>query len=226
MSILVGGKNFKTKTSLLNYCKYALNNAELNKELTGEWNDVMRDVLSRHEDFTEKTLGGVFEIRVRQCFMNARNRQFYIIREDGSDTDFSYRKCVSPTSKSTEIKATLRAAIRYQVESYKTEYFLDHADSLGYIRCPETNLKVKKAEAHIDHYPLQFDEIVKIWVDKNDVESSQIKLVSNGDNSAEWDMEDKELLQSFIDIHQKYATYRVVLNKVNMQRGKSKRYSF
>ena len=35
--IKAGGKNFKTKSSLTNYCKFVLNNAEVNSILRGEW---------------------------------------------------------------------------------------------------------------------------------------------------------------------------------------------
>lgn len=135
-------------------------------------------------------------------------------------------KAITPKKKSSYVKETLRAAIKDQVMEWKDNYFMENADRLGYVICPETKLKVKKKNSHIDHYPKQFDEIVKEWIDMHELSSEEIVLVSNGDNSTAWDMEDKSLLESFINYHKEQATYRIVLDKVNLQRGKSKAYKF
>jgi len=224
--IEVADKKFKTKTTLTAYCKHVLNNAKLNTLLEGEWFDVIDGVLRMHESYAEKTGGEGYSIGVRKCFINGRNRQFYILRADGSDTDFSYLKAMTAKSKTGYIKETLRAAIVEQTIDWKNNYFDEYADRLGYVICPETNLKVKKKDSHIDHYPKQFDEIIKEWVDLYDVKSDEIVLKSNGDNSTAWEMEDQELLKTFIEFHKEQAEYRIVLNKVNLQRKKSKAYAF
>lgn len=224
--ITAGGKNFKNKTTLTAYCKFVLNNQEKDTLLDGEWQDVMSDVLRMHKDFEGKTKGKPFQIGVRACFINPRNRQFYVLREDGTDTDFSYIKAITTRSKLSYVKETLRASIKEQTTSYKENYFKENADSKGYVVCPETNLKIKKKESHIDHFPVQFDTIVKDWTKMRGVKSEEIVLVRPPANSTVWEMEDKELLQSFIDYHKSVAKYRVVLNKVNLQRGKAERAKF
>lgn len=224
--IEVAGKQFKTKTTLTNYCKFVLNNAELGLPLTGDWFDVIDGILRMHESYSEKTKGPGYSIGVRKCPINPRNRQFFILRADGTDTDFSYMKAITPKKKSSYVKETLRAAIKDQVMEWKDNYFRENADRLGYVICPETKLKVKKKNSHIDHYPKQFDEIVKEWIDMYKLNSEEIVLLSNGDNSTAWDMEDKSLLESFIRYHKEQATYRIVLDKVNLQRSKSKSYKF
>jgi len=225
--ITVGGKNFKTKQTLTNYCKFVLNNADLDSLLQGEWESVMNDVLNMHQDFHGKTKGQPFKIGVRACQINPMNRQFFILREDGTDTDFSYYKCISGKSKESRIKETLRACIKYQSDGYKEQYFFENADRQGYVACAETGLKIRKRDSHIDHFPVQFDEIVKEWVDINNLRSEDIVLVKpSKDNSTFWPFEDQELLQSFLDYHQKVATYRIVLNKVNLQRKRPKKFNF
>ena len=227
MTIIAGGKVFKNKTTLTNYCKYVLNNAKLNATLEGDWEAVISDVLRMHESFHEKTKGQDFKIGVRSCMINPRNRQFFILREDGSNTDFSYNKAITARKKEGYIKDILRAAIKDQTVSFKEDYFVNNADSRGYVICAETGLKIKKKDAHIDHYPMQFDEIVKEWVNMNGISSEDITLSRpKGDNNTVWDMKDDKLLSSFIDFHKSIATYRIVLNKVNLQRGKSERFSF
>lgn len=226
MTVQAGGKTFKTKTTLKDYCKFVLNNSELNVMLSGEWKNVLFDVLRMHEDFHDKTKGQGFQIGVRVCPINPRNRQFYILRDDGTDTDFSYYKAISSKSKESYIKETLRVAIKDQTVEFKNDYFSRNQDSRGYVVCPETGLKMKKKDSHLNHYPKQFDEIVKEWVNINGLSSEDIVLVPPPDNGTAWFMEDEVLLKSFQDYHQQQAQYRVVLNKVNQQRKKSSRYSF
>ena len=65
-----------------------------------------------------------------------------------------------------------------------------------------------------------------MWVDANSVKSEDIDIYYLGDNTTCWKMENQELLQKFIKLHEEVATYRVVLNKVNLQRSKSAKFEF
>jgi len=225
--IKAGGKNFKTKTSLTAYCKYVLNNAHLNTFLEGEWNLVLSDVLRMHACFDGKTQGQDFKIGVRKCPINPRNRQFFILREDGTDTDFSYIKAISESQdKLGRLKEALRVSIKDQTVAFKDDYFKQNQDRSGYVVCPETGLKIKLKDCHIDHYPKQFDEIVKEWADLYDVISEEVAMRHPGDNATVWVVEDQSLMESFQQYHLENASYRIVLNKVNLQRKKSKRAVF
>lgn len=227
MTIKAGGKNFKAKTTLQAYCKYVLNNAKLNTLLEGEWEAVLIDVLKMHACYDGKTKGQSYKIGVRTCNINPRNRQFFILREDGSDTDFSYYKAISESKTNmARIKEILRASIKDQTVAYKMEYFIKNEDSRGFVLCEETGLKLKMKDSHIDHYPKQFDEIVQEWADKYNVVSEDVKLIPPGDNATVWGMADNKLLLSFQEYHLSQARYRIVLNKVNLQRKKSKRSTF
>lgn len=226
MTIKAGNKTFKTKTTLASYCQYVLNNAKLNSLLEGEWKEVISSVLRMHEDFEEKTKSGEFQIGVRKCLINPRNRQFFVLRADGSDTDFSYKKAITPKSKAGYVKETLRAMIKDQTVEYKETYFTENQDSKGYVLCAETGLKIKLKDSHIDHYPKQFDEIVKEWVESKGLKSKDIVLIQPPDNSTFWPMEDKALAEDFELFHKSVATYRIVLDKVNLQRGRAPKFNF
>lgn len=225
-----GGKNFKTKSTLINYCKFVLNGADKNSFLEGEWFSVLDDVLKMHDCYEGKTEGKTggqsYKIGVRTCSINPRNRQFFVLREDGSDTDFSFYKAIQKESKESKIKKSLRASITGQTISYKDAYFAENQDRNGYVVCPETNLKVKKKDSHIDHFPKHFDAIVQEWVTKKGVTSEGLEIVPAGDNGAEWEIVDKGLLQDFVDFHKEQAQYRIVLNKVNLQRAQAPKFSF
>lgn len=226
--IKAGNKTFKSQTTLTNFCKFILNNADLNKPLEGEWFSVMDDVLRMHDNYHGKIKGQQYSICVRKSPINARQRQFYILREDGSDTDFSYYKAISnkPTSKIVRIKDTLKAAVKQQTIDYKDWYFEEHKIGKDFVLCEETGLKLKRKDSHIDHYPKQFDEIVEEWVKKYNVKSEDVELIDGGDNTTVCEMVDKDLLESFVNYHKEQATYRIVLNKVNLQRKRPKKFTF
>lgn len=221
--IEAGGKKFKTKQTLINYCKYVLNNADIDSFLEGEWFNVINDVLKMHDCYQGKTKNQEYKLGVRQCFINPKNRQFFIESSDGSDTDFSYYKALTSTSKQTRIKQALRSIIKDQVIDFKDNYFLQYQDKRGYVICPETNLKISKKSSHVDHYPVQFDELVKSWFEENNLDSQAIELNNPGDNGTAWIFKDVILEMSFYNYHLDNAKYRVVLDKVNLQRKKAKR---
>ena len=220
--IEIAGKKFKTKATLTAYCKYVLNNADLFTTLRGEWGEVIDGLFHRHYAYDSLTGGVGYEIKVRNCHVNPRNRQFYIEREDGSETDFSYVKCISPKSKSDRIKEILRELIREQTIEYKTKYFAENSDSRGFVICPETNLKMKRNDSHLDHYPKQFNEIVADWFAVNNLTFDSLEILS-GDEC--WTLKDRKLSKSFFAYHEKVAEYRVVLDKVNQQRKRPARFT-
>lgn len=225
--ILAGNKKFKTKKSLTDHCKYILNNAGLGSTLRGVWSEVLKDVVKMHDNCDEKTLGQDFEVGVRSCHINPKNRQFFIKRFDGSTMDFSYVKAISGARpKYSQIKEALRYSVRDQTEGYKKNYFKENQDSQGYVICPETKLKVKMGDSNIDHYPTTFEEIVYNWVSYRGLTSEVIELVNSGIEGQQSTLKDGMLLEDFKQYHFEKAKYRIVLNKVNLQRKKPKKFIF
>ena len=218
--VIAGGKTFKTKKSLLEHCKYILNNTKKGL-LEGKTLELIDDVLRMHPRYIEKVGTEDYQIGIRNCTVNAHNNQFYILREDGSDTDFSYYKCLLAESKETKFKKALRHLVKDQSIRFKEDYFKSYAKG-GYVICPVTNLKIKKKDSHLDHFPTQFEEIVEDWMELNSIRLKDIKLKSGGDNSTCWFIDNKFLEESFYKYHEDKAEYRVVLNKVNLQRHRAR----
>lgn len=220
--IKAGNKVFTSKKKLLNYCKYVLNSRV--DFLEGEHLEVLKGVLELHEDYDSKVGKGDFKLGIRPCPVNPRNRQFYILRSDGTNTDFSYVKCINKPSKATSLKKALRNLVMDQVMGYKEDYFNKNKDYNGYVICPVTKLKINKKSSHLDHYELQFNEIVKLWIEKEGIDTKNITLVKSGDNDYDMDIKEENIRESFYNFHKEHASYRVVLDKVNLQRSPSKNY--
>lgn len=222
MNLYIAGKTFKSKATLINYLKFVLNNQPVHTNLSGEWFNVVDGVLRLHESYKEKVGVGGYELFVQQCVVNPRNRNFMIRREDGSTTDFSYYKALTPDNKASEIKRALRHLVQDQSINFKNDYFENYADSKGRVLCASTGLKVTKKSSHVDHYPLQFDEIVSSWFKLNNLKLDDVCLVPSFDNQRQPLLSDEQLIQSFYTYHSEVASYRVVLAAVNLQRKRAK----
>lgn len=220
-----GGMTFQSKEKLRNYVKYVLNNQDLDKMLEGKWLLVVDDVLKGHQDYKQKVGKGTYQIGVTTCPVNPKNKHFYILREDGSSTDFSYLKALTTPSHATDMKKALRATVKVQTMVYKEKYFNENAVG-KYCRCPETGLKITLKTSHLDHYPVQFDEIVSDWLKLNKLKAKDVELEPTKDNEVNTYLVDKELEKSFHDYHLKVAQYRVVLDAVNRQRERAKGLKF
>ncbi len=220
--IQAGGVVYPSKKKLQEKCKSILNTPIKGEFLEGKDFSTIDDVLKMHHRYNTKVGKGGYKIGIRHCNVNFNNNQFFIRRQNGSETDFSYYKCLTHHSPVTELKKSLRSIIKYQMINYKTWYFDKEADSKGYLICPVTELKIKRKSSHLDHYPLQFEEIVEKWLIGNNLKVKDIKLLPAGDNETAWTLADTELANSFYDYHEDTAAYRIVLDKVNLQRGRAK----
>jgi hypothetical protein len=179
-------------------------------------------VLRLHTSYQQKVGKGKYEIYTQQCTVNPRNRNFMVRREDGRTTDFSFYKALSPDNKASDVKAALRYSVQDQCIEYKDNYFSENASAKGHVICSETGLKVTKKSSHLDHYPLQFDEIVSNWFKLYKLKLSDIVLEASCDNKRQNELADAKLSESFKTYHEEVAEYRVVLAAVNLQRKKAK----
>ncbi len=212
----VNGWEFSSKTKLKEYCRSVLGSQPSGLPLEGKALDVVGSMFKRHTEYRQKTRGLDYFISVRQCDVNFKNNQFYIERSDGGEVAFSYTYLINMPSPDAAIKTLLRNAIREQTIVYKTEYFKENQDRSGFVICPVTELKIKRCSSHLDHYPVQFDEIVLGY--HLTEEQRQILLITEDVDAPE----KVKILDDFREHHLKVATYRVVLDKVNQQRPKYK----
>src|SRR5262249_956406 len=109
----------------------------------------LRELIKRHPDAAAKIGWGIsrFEIRKNKRFGGP---DFWLIRDDGTEDDFSYRTCVkgAKASKRAEILEALRAAIAYQVIEFKR-----HTFKPGVTRCSITGELLASDNIPTDHDP-------------------------------------------------------------------------
>ena len=224
----IGSKTFATKKELQDYVQGVLYSVRKGDPLTGIALKVVDTVFRNHPNHEDKTQGQSYKIAARTSSGPLKQyREFYIIREDGTETDFSYKTALAgKTCKITHIKHALRCIVQQQQWDAKTEYFEKYQDNKGYVVCPVTNLKVKYKESHVDHYPIKFETIVANWFKENNLTSTTLGLQDGGDNAMCMVVSDKALENSFYDYHETNAKYRVILAKANLQAPQGKREVF
>jgi hypothetical protein len=207
-----GGLGFPTKSSLISYCKGILNSG---LELEGEDYLVIDDVLRMHPRYKEKIGKGSYLIFISECSTNPINNAFYIEHSNGHIEDFSFYKAINKYNPETRIKNCFRKLIDFDHKLARSLALKKNKATKGKVFCDETGLKISPSEAHLDHYPLQFEEIVGLWFEKEGLKVSDILFEPSGELS------NKTYCQSFIEFHKDKVQYRLVMNKVNLQRGKA-----
>lgn len=224
----IGSKTFATKQELKDYVKGVLYRVKKGEPLTGINRKVVDTIFRNHPNYEYKTQEQLYEIAARTSSgPNKQYLEFYIIREDGTETDFSYTAALSgKTCRITSIKQALRNTVQQQIWDAKVDYFEKNQDSKGYVVCPVTNLKMKYKESHADHYPVKFEAIVANWLSANGLSSATFAVTDGDDNSICMVVTDKELERSFYEYHKEHAKYRIVLAKVNLQAPQGTRKVF
>ena len=217
--IKIGSKTFKSKNAIKEYLQEQMYRVKKGVPLTGVLFKVADYAFQMHENYDDKVRGMDYQIAVRTSSgLSKKYREYYIIRADGSEVEFSYKKALDGKgNKISVIKGVLRAVVMLQQLEAKNKYFAEHQDSKGYIKCAVTGLKAKHTEIHCDHYPVKFETIVANWFRERGLSSETFSIIDGGDDVL-WNLvEDKELEKDFFNYHLEHATYRFVLAKVNLQ---------
>lgn len=114
-------------------------------------------LLGSHADRAEKIGEGVVDVVARPALYGTRC--FHAVRVDGSSTDFSYLKCLTPPLPLQNVTAACRLAVRGQIDAFRRKRMT------GNPFCDLTGLPVHSSEAHVHHAPPMFDQLVLGWLE-------------------------------------------------------------
>ena len=171
----------KTKVALKKQCSEILNRHAPNTYLTGEDLAFIVDILCMHPEAEKKIGAGVRWIQVRTEPVYKR-KCFYVIRTDGSTTDFSYVKAIDgATSAYQDFFKACRVAVSSEV------------------------ISVAIQGNHIHHDGMQFAEIVNRFISEFGVDVSKVDF-TGGDNVTLTAFVDTELARKFQEYHAEHAT--------------------
>lgn len=170
------------------------------------------ELLARHRNAQQKIGAGVQRIEVRRV-KPYNTYGFYIVRVDGTGTDFSYKECLDPSTPMQRFTAACRTAILHQRNAVRDAAFAEYR----LIKCLITGETISRETCHVDHAePWTFDAIVASFVESHVIDVSTTPLSGGGDNETQQSFADERMTYAFCAFHKERASMRVVSKRANL----------
>lgn len=148
---------------------------------------------------------------------------FWVIRTDGSATDFSYHTATEGVSRglSKDFADACRQAVAGELLEAKRRFYAAHADVQGRVPCEITGALLAFDEAHLDHAWPTFGQIVAVFRAARgwDLEIPEGVVSAPGDAQARAMFTDKGVEESFRQTHRRSATLMVVGARENLAKA-------
>ena len=125
-----------------------------------------------------------FETRINRAH-GGFNVGFWVVRTDGSETDFSFIKAIaaSPTPRAQLFADACRSAIDDDIVTAKARYFADHGDQDQRVVCPISGVRLRRNDARVDYTLTPFRMIALAFRDVQgwDVETAAGQVSASAD---------------------------------------------
>ncbi|MBN1170874.1 MAG: DCL family protein [Micromonosporaceae bacterium] len=147
--IVIAGRGFPTKKAAEDACREILYGYAVGQPVSNsEHVDLLQALLMRHPHSDEKTGCGIVRFEVRQNPQFPSQRTLFLVRADGSETDFSFLKCITQPTQRHRVLDALRIAVAPQVIDVARRAF----SSGNPVLCALTGQPLASfSEAHVDH---------------------------------------------------------------------------
>jgi hypothetical protein len=203
---VLGGQTFKTKAQVTAACRDMLY-ARVPID-----HAFLLDLLSLHQESDQKIGCGV------QRFFTAPDGYggigFWLERVDGSKTDWSFLKCLTPPTHRQEVLAGLRYAVADQVL-----WFRDQALIRGAV-CVITGVPVTARTVHIDHKPPKtFAALVEQFLKEQGIDFDRIAVKPTADGSTVTELADPTLAEAWAVFHAQEAELQLTSAQANLAQG-------
>lgn len=216
---IIDGQPFGTKLELQNKVRSILWGYLDGQSLELADFDFILDLLRNHPTAHTKIGNGVSRIYTRQNPIYKNTRSFYLERIDGSETDFSYLECISPTTKRKKVFMAFRVLIEPDMIAFKQKFFDNNG---GEAICEFTNQKIRFIGSHVDHIPPNtFDAIFNGFANYYGLNIEAVELKDElADNKIQNELADAQLANEWIKWHRERAKLRVVSRLANLSHVK------
>jgi hypothetical protein len=146
---------------------------------------------------------------------------FWVVRQDGTDTDFSYIHAVKgkPKELSENFYKACREAVALDLVLTKKQAFAQYGDDLGRVKCELTGVMVTIDEAHLDHAWPSFSILVsgfraaRNW--SKDIPDGVVADPANAQTTTTF--LDSEVAEAFRTYHHNLAILRILSKTANLQ---------
>lgn len=216
----IGGITFRTLESVKQEIRSRIASYEDKEPFSPEDWWFFRDLLDLHPHTEVKIGCGVRGFYAQWNPVYKNTRTLYLVRQDGSVTDWSWTECLKPSSHEKKIKMAFRALLEPGMIIFKKKFF----DSQPYVAtpCPITGQLMTFASAHVDHIPPQtFEALFRDFIATNKVDITTLTISSDGkDNTYRVTISDEVLANRWLDYHSQHAHLRVISSHANLSNVK------
>jgi hypothetical protein len=212
---LLDGKTFRTQKAAIACLQGILNRVPLGQMLDAEATRLLCSLVKAHPDYESKVGVGIQGFEVHKDNEWGTTRHFVIVRTDGSRTDFSYRKCLTPPTTLMLFKQACRHAIAEQIVRFRDQE-LARLDGAAFV-CPVLGLHVGPDRVHVDHEPPRtFEWLVSTFVATAQIDVDTVVLSGLGDNEIRKGVADSALRERWLLFHETHARLRLVSRQANL----------
>jgi len=234
-SVTIGSVVFKTQSRALAHFKDILHTYADGDRIadSGHHNDLTH-LLGRYDPILEavgEPLKGGGQIDHFERRLNTgtgwSSPGFWVVRKDGSETDFSYIDAVKgkPKGASQDFYNACREAVALDLIQAKKNAFKKYGDAHGRVACELTGKLVAIDDAHLDHAWPYFSHMVsgfraaRGW--STDIPVAVVSEPADGQMKAVFN--DQTIADAFRDFHHSQAVLRILSKEANLQTASAAR---
>ena len=215
---VVDGRSFTSQKQLVEHIRGVFRRHRPGSVLNGSDFTFVRALLERHPRAREKVSSGVQAIRVEWNPVWNNQPMFVVVRTDGTETDFSFWKCVRPRPRIADFHDACRTAVVDDILSFKREYFTKQANEAGQVQCPLTGRWLSWHDGHVDHMPpWTFRWIVRTFLERERIDPAVIQIDGFADGEILKRFADASLSERFRRFHNRLARLRIIDARENLR---------
>jgi len=217
MRVDLGARIFPTKKALTEAIREVLYRYPIGTIITDPLDHFfIFAVLDRHHQAERKIGCGVRSFRVDAMAYGTRG--FAIIRDDGSETDFSFMVCVTPTNKWSDIQQAYRITVEAQVLSFRDSAF----SMASAVVCPLTGRSITKDESDVDHIaPNTFLFLLKKFANVIGVKPEDLPIGDSEDGLIGRRISNPSVEQAWLEFHKANAKLRMISKEAHRKLRRS-----
>ena len=196
-------KSFRSQKAAEDYFRDMLHRYGDGDEVNEEDHRLLYELLQRHPEAEVKI--GISGVR---SFYRARTDMykscFFVMRKDGSTTDFSLRSCITgqpPSLKQEFYEACMQAVSAELMERKRTLF----REAGGTLWCSKTGECVTLTDSEYRHTAPKFREIVNSFVEARGIEVGAVGLSVGSDMQYVTTFTDAKLEEDFKTFHSEHA---------------------
>jgi hypothetical protein len=217
-------RTFKTQSEATTFFREMLSRYEPGNRVNDEDSLDLAALLERHPNYVTKIGCGVDHFGVEKT--QHGTKCFRVVRVDGSNTDFSYPKCIAGRSPSRkqEVSAAFRQVVRFDLYRARDAFFAEHSDAEGCVTCAESGQRLERVQAHMDHRPpMTFEVIVTTFLAHQGLSPESVDVTTGQDNQVSPEITDKSLCEAFRSYHSRVARLDFVKSTINLAQSSPNR---